>query len=459
MADAKPVTVSAAPPALKERLLSLDFFRGLTMFFLIGESTLLYEHLRDPGLAGSVLHAIGTQLEHHPWAGLRVWDLVQPFFMFIVGTALAFSVAKREERGESRSKITKHVVIRSLLLLLLGWALYCIEPGRITFRFQNVLAQLGVTYPIAYFLMRKKAADPDRLELRSHRPDRDRLPDVSGCRATIRPSSRTATSGHGWTCSLGGELSAGHWVAFNAIPTAAHTIWGVLAGQWLMRAGRRKKDRRAGRPRGGRGRRRLRPDRCDADDQAYLLPARSWWRPAASASWRWPCPIGSSTSGSGAAWAVFFNIVGMNSLAIYLFTGKRRDGLGDGNSSGRSRMSFGGWIGELPAEILTSLCRLGGALGDLLLALQEKDHHQDLERSGKGPCAATGRGPVVYAPDFRSRSSTIERSFSFSPRFFLYSMRIRIPRVHKSNRTLRSDALSSGTLMSWSRVQTPASAR
>ena len=27
-----------------------------------------------------------------------------------------------------------------------------------------------------------------------------------------------------------GKLSAGHWVAFNAVPTTAHTMWGVLAG-------------------------------------------------------------------------------------------------------------------------------------------------------------------------------------------------------------------------------------
>jgi len=48
---------------VQERFLSLDFFRGLTMFLLIGESTLLYEHLRDPRLAGTVLGFIGTQLD------------------------------------------------------------------------------------------------------------------------------------------------------------------------------------------------------------------------------------------------------------------------------------------------------------------------------------------------------------------------------------------------------------
>lgn len=30
------------------------------------------------------------------------------------------------------------------------------------------------------------------------------------------------------------QLSGGHWVAINALPTAAHTIWDVIAGQLLM---------------------------------------------------------------------------------------------------------------------------------------------------------------------------------------------------------------------------------
>ena len=55
----------------------------------------------------------------------------------------------------SRARIVRHALFRSFLLLLLGWALYCIEPGRITFRFQNVLAQLSVTYLLAFLLMRR----------------------------------------------------------------------------------------------------------------------------------------------------------------------------------------------------------------------------------------------------------------------------------------------------------------
>jgi predicted acyltransferase len=54
----------------QERILSVDFFRGLTMFLLIGESTMLYEHLQEFGGTG-VVHFFATQLSHHEWNGLR----------------------------------------------------------------------------------------------------------------------------------------------------------------------------------------------------------------------------------------------------------------------------------------------------------------------------------------------------------------------------------------------------
>lgn len=139
----------------KGRLLSVDFFRGLTMFLLIAEGTRLFSYMVDPSLNSTVINFIGTQLHHHPWNGLRFWDLVQPFFMFIVGVALPFSVAKRSERGDMYPQILRHAILRSFLLLLFGWALYCIGPGRITFRFQNVLAQLSVTYIIAFLMMNR----------------------------------------------------------------------------------------------------------------------------------------------------------------------------------------------------------------------------------------------------------------------------------------------------------------
>jgi len=79
----------------KDRLLSLDFFRGLTMFLLIAEFTSLFEHLVSQEHEGSWLYYIGLQFHHHPWSGLRFWDLIQPFFMFIVGVAMPFSFSRR----------------------------------------------------------------------------------------------------------------------------------------------------------------------------------------------------------------------------------------------------------------------------------------------------------------------------------------------------------------------------
>src|SRR5437762_466866 len=131
---------SKKPPAAEGRLVSLDFFRSLTMFMLIGEATGLYELLRDPSLHGTLLGGIGWQLEHHPWNGLHSWDLVQPFFMFIVGVAMPFSIGKRWARGDSWRETFRHALTRSALLLFFGWALYCIGPGHLTFELWSVLA-------------------------------------------------------------------------------------------------------------------------------------------------------------------------------------------------------------------------------------------------------------------------------------------------------------------------------
>jgi len=215
-----------------DRLRSLDVFRGLTMLLLIGESTHIYAALLGPSFQGTAIEFLGRQLEHHPWHGLRFWDLIQPFFMFIVGVALPFSTARREAAGQGRRRIAAHAVLRSGLLLVLGWALYCIGPGRITFRFQNVLAQLSVTYLLAFCLMRRSARTQVLASLGLILVSEllYRLFPVAGFNQPFVPDRNFGA----WVdLKLSGELSAGHWVAWNAVPTAAHTIWGVVAGQWL----------------------------------------------------------------------------------------------------------------------------------------------------------------------------------------------------------------------------------
>ena len=150
--------LSDCSPGPQGRLMSLDFFRGFTMFLLIGEGTHIYDLLIAPELSGTFVSTIGTQFHHHPWNGLRFWDLIQPFFMFIVGVAMPFSIGKRWEHGDTWGATFRHALQRSFLLLLFGWALYCIGPGKLTFELWNVLAQLSFTYLVAFLMMRKSSA-------------------------------------------------------------------------------------------------------------------------------------------------------------------------------------------------------------------------------------------------------------------------------------------------------------
>lgn len=215
------------------RLLSLDFFRGMTMFLLIGEFTGLFEILVEPAFEGGIIHFFAEQFHHHAWNGLRFWDLIQPFFMFIVGVSIPFSVKNRRLKGASESSLMRHAWKRAFLLLLLGWALYCIDPGRITFRFQNVLAQLSVTYLVA-FLIKDKSFRWQlifTLGVLALTELIYRTFPVEGFNQAFVPDKNF---GAYFDMLISGELSGGHWVSFNAFPTIAHTVWGVLAGMLLM---------------------------------------------------------------------------------------------------------------------------------------------------------------------------------------------------------------------------------
>jgi len=70
----------------QERLLSLDFLRGFTMFWIIGGSEVAI------ALTGYVcpalVDAVETQLFHARWKGFTAMDMVMPMFLFMVGAAM-----------------------------------------------------------------------------------------------------------------------------------------------------------------------------------------------------------------------------------------------------------------------------------------------------------------------------------------------------------------------------------
>jgi len=218
---------------VQSRVLSVDFFRGFTMFMLIGEFSGFFGTMMNPSFDGTIISSIGRQLDHAEWIGLHFWDLIQPFFMFIVGVAMPFAMTRRWNRGDSWNKTFRHAVTRSLLLLFLGWALYCIGPGKITYHFTNVLAQLSVTYLIAFLIMQKAVKWQLLISLLMILIS-DLLYRFWSVEGFNQPFTPDHNFGSWFDLALTGSLSGGHWVAFNAIPTTAHTIWGVIAGMILM---------------------------------------------------------------------------------------------------------------------------------------------------------------------------------------------------------------------------------
>lgn len=122
----------------KGRLQALDIFRGVT----IASMTLV----NNPGDGGLVY----APLEHSEWHGWTFTDTVFPFFLWIVGVSMAFSIAKRVERGESKRDLLLHAFRRAALLYLIGVGIgFVWDWNFATVRIPGVLQRIAVCYLIA----------------------------------------------------------------------------------------------------------------------------------------------------------------------------------------------------------------------------------------------------------------------------------------------------------------------
>lgn len=218
-------------PLMGDRVTSIDFFRGLTMFLLIGESTHLFGYFGK--IDNGFMQFLGTQLSHHEWNGLHFWDLIQPFFMFIVGVSIPFAVYNRKKKGVTDQTLLKHAVKRSLILLLLGWIIYCAGSDHIVFKLQNVLAQLSVTYLVAFLIHRKSFTFQLIFTLAVLL-----LTDLAYRFFSVEGFNHSWEAYHNlgaWVnTKIEGTDKTSIWASMNAIPTIAHTVWGVLCGKLLM---------------------------------------------------------------------------------------------------------------------------------------------------------------------------------------------------------------------------------
>ena len=93
--------------ARPSRLQSLDLLRGAT----IAAMMLVNKQGNDQGYAA---------LQHVPWHGATPTDWIFPFFLFMVGIALPFSIASRRRQGATNAEIMRHAATRALILFALG---------------------------------------------------------------------------------------------------------------------------------------------------------------------------------------------------------------------------------------------------------------------------------------------------------------------------------------------------
>ncbi len=124
---------------IKERITSLDVFRGFTI--------MLMTIVNNPGNWESIY----PPLEHAKWNGCTPTDLVFPFFIFIMGTAIPFAIPTKMLDIVTFNKIA----VRSLRIFCLGFFLNFF--GKIeAFGLEGIpllLVRLSITFAIAYALL------------------------------------------------------------------------------------------------------------------------------------------------------------------------------------------------------------------------------------------------------------------------------------------------------------------
>ncbi len=220
------------PSPARNRLFSLDLFRGITIAAMIVVNNQSSEQAYWP-------------LRHAAWNGWTPTDLIFPFFLFIVGASLVFSFQARLQRGASRRTLVLHTIRRSAVLFLIGLLLNgmaSLQPS--TWRIPGVLQRIAVVYCIASIISLYSGTRARVLWIAAL---------TVGYWALMR---FVPVPGHGvptvdipllhpdfnLAASLDRKLMLGHmWEKtrdpeglLSTIPAIASALCGVLTGEWLQ---------------------------------------------------------------------------------------------------------------------------------------------------------------------------------------------------------------------------------
>ncbi len=245
---------------IRPRLWSLDAYRGLVMLAMASGGlgiAAAAKHYPD----SDVWQAVAHQFEHVTWVGCTLWDLIQPSFMYMVGTAMAFSYANRQAQGQSYGRMFFHAAIRSIVLILLGVFLRSNGHPQTIFTFIDVLTQIGLGYTFLFLLWGKHpawqalaavailglygawfyftpapSADIDRTTVgweEEYQP-------LGGRSAHWNKNTNPAANADVWLLNRlpreqPFDFEGGGYQTLNFIPSLATMIFGLLAGEWLRK--------------------------------------------------------------------------------------------------------------------------------------------------------------------------------------------------------------------------------
>jgi heparan-alpha-glucosaminide N-acetyltransferase len=118
------------------RIYSIDIMRGLTLVLM-----LFVNDLYMPGVPSWLGHMKAN------YDGMGLADWVFPGFLFMVGMAIPFAIGNRIKKGESTYNLIRHILIRTVSLLIIG--VLSVNVSRVNAEFtgmsENVWAILMLT--------------------------------------------------------------------------------------------------------------------------------------------------------------------------------------------------------------------------------------------------------------------------------------------------------------------------
>ena len=232
-ADQRPPEKMVSPRPSSVRLLSLDAFRGFTMFWIVGGTSLMLG-LQNLG-HNSALDTIVNQLQHTDWQGLRFYDLIWPCFMLMTGMSLPFSYAKRSQT-QTQWQIFLRVLRRVVVLFLLGSLRTSVQLGSpYLVELSSALQPIAISYLAAFLLVRqstKVQAAAGASILVGYAILLAFVPATGVPAGSYQRGANLVLSAD--LAVLGRALPEGWGTVLSVIPTISTTILGLLIGKLLM---------------------------------------------------------------------------------------------------------------------------------------------------------------------------------------------------------------------------------